>query len=187
MKFTINIAKIITATALSVMTSLSIPIVGEFLAGVVIAAGIVELGIAIDQRNKIASLASGGYTGTGYGQADETGYKPAGVVHENEYVIPAWQGKDPVVANAIKIIEAHRVTHTYVGAGNANAGTGITNPREPAGPSFVGFDERTLEVMDKHTKAMERIIEEGIKGKWVYTDFKQFEERTKKSIDLFTT
>ena len=34
------------------------------------------------------SFARGGYTGDGYGQRDESGFKPAGIVHEGEYVVP---------------------------------------------------------------------------------------------------
>lgn len=37
---------------------------------------------------KAMKFAKGGYTGDGFGNADETGYKPAGIVHENEYVVP---------------------------------------------------------------------------------------------------
>lgn len=38
------------------------------------------------QANKFAD---GGYTGRGFGSPDETGFKPAGVVHEDEYVVPS--------------------------------------------------------------------------------------------------
>lgn len=37
---------------------------------------------------KISGFAEGGYTGSGFGQPDSSGYKVAGFVHENEYVIP---------------------------------------------------------------------------------------------------
>jgi hypothetical protein len=35
-------------------------------------------------------FAEGGYTGSGYGTPDNSGYKVAGVVHEGEYVAPKW-------------------------------------------------------------------------------------------------
>jgi hypothetical protein len=34
------------------------------------------------------SFAEGGFTGDGFGSPDSTGFKPAGVVHEGEYVVP---------------------------------------------------------------------------------------------------
>ncbi len=37
---------------------------------------------------KSIKFAKGGATGAGYGAPDETGYKPAGIVHEHEYVVP---------------------------------------------------------------------------------------------------
>ncbi|MEJ8803132.1 hypothetical protein [Pontibacter sp. H249] len=35
-------------------------------------------------------FAEGGYTGSGYGAPDHSGYRVAGVVHEGEYVAPKW-------------------------------------------------------------------------------------------------
>jgi hypothetical protein len=39
-------------------------------------------------------FAEGGYTGNGNGTADSTGFKVAGVVHEDEYVAPKWMVED---------------------------------------------------------------------------------------------
>lgn len=47
-------------------------------------------GVFAIQRNQIehtTGFAEGGYTGTGSGQRDETGYRPAGIVHEGELVV----------------------------------------------------------------------------------------------------
>lgn len=46
--------------------------------------GIFATQIAMIQKQKFAK---GGLTGSGYGSPDETGYKPAGIVHEGELVI----------------------------------------------------------------------------------------------------
>ena len=43
----------------------------------------VQTGIIASQQ-----FAEGGYTGDGFGSPDSTGFKPAGVVHEGEYVVP---------------------------------------------------------------------------------------------------
>lgn len=43
----------------------------------------VQTGIIASQQ-----FAEGGFTGDGFGSPDSTGFKPAGVVHEGEYVVP---------------------------------------------------------------------------------------------------
>ncbi len=53
------------------------------LAGVATARSAVQAGIVASQK-----FADGGYTGDGYGSPDSSGFKPAGVVHEGEYVVP---------------------------------------------------------------------------------------------------
>lgn len=42
------------------------------------------------QATSYTYYAKGGFTGNGYGTPDHTGYKPAGIVHENEWVAPKW-------------------------------------------------------------------------------------------------
>lgn len=51
----------------------------------------------------------GGYTGSGTGQLDANGRMLAGVVHSNEYVIPAKLMQDPYVVNITKSLEALRL------------------------------------------------------------------------------
>lgn len=46
--------------------------------------------IGIIAKIKSFKFAEGGYTGEGFGAPDETGFKIAGFVHENEYVMPKW-------------------------------------------------------------------------------------------------
>lgn len=53
------------------------------LAKIAIARSAVQTGIIASQQ-----FAEGGYTGDGFGSPDSTGFKPAGVVHEGEYVVP---------------------------------------------------------------------------------------------------
>jgi len=53
------------------------------LAGIATARSAVQAGIIASQK-----FADGGYTGDGYGSPDSSGFKPAGVVHEGEYVVP---------------------------------------------------------------------------------------------------
>ena len=99
-------------------------------------------------------MASGGYTGRGYGDPDETGYRVAGKVHEDEYVIPAWQRKDPWVVNVERVIEAHRKSKTFVSddtgiSNSARAGV-ISGGAMSAAPIVVTYtDERLLATMDR--------------------------------------
>lgn len=59
------------------------PVAGIPLAGATIATGLANL---LQIRN--VKFARGGYTGSGFGSPDSTGFKPAGIVHEHEYVAP---------------------------------------------------------------------------------------------------
>lgn len=54
------------------------------------------------------TFAEGGYTGKGYGKADHTGYKPAGIVHENEYVVPEKVMNNPQGKYLVSKLESMR-------------------------------------------------------------------------------
>uniref|UniRef100_UPI0039A51BC1 hypothetical protein n=1 Tax=Ornithobacterium rhinotracheale TaxID=28251 RepID=UPI0039A51BC1 len=96
-------------TALGVTSALS----KGFPVGTAMAAVIGALGAA--QTAMIASqplpskngYAKGGRT-IGLGFTDETGHEVAGVVHADEYVIPAWLRKQPEVAKVEQWLEAKR-------------------------------------------------------------------------------
>ncbi len=53
------------------------------LTGIAVARSAIQAGVIASQK-----FADGGFTGAGYGSADSTGFKQAGVVHEGEYVVP---------------------------------------------------------------------------------------------------
>jgi len=77
------------------------------------------------------SFADGGHTGNGYGYSDETGFRQAGIVHENEYVVPKWQVQSPKFSGLIGSLESSRLKGYadggFVGrsASGANAGFDI--------------------------------------------------------------
>ena len=50
-------------------------------------------------------FAKGGYTGKGDGQRDETGFKVAGVVHQDEWVAPKWMVESPKYGGMINQLE----------------------------------------------------------------------------------
>lgn len=110
MQKVIRIADAISATALGVANSLKVggP-VGIVLASLVGALGAVQVDIISSQPlPEKQSYATGGYTGNGYGQPDASGYRPAGIVHEGEYVTPKWMLQNPVVADTISWMESIR-------------------------------------------------------------------------------
>ena len=53
------------------------------LGAIAVAKSAIQAGVIASQK-----FADGGFTGDGYGSADSTGFKQAGVVHEGEYVVP---------------------------------------------------------------------------------------------------
>lgn len=110
MQKVIRIADAISATALGVANSLKVggP-AGIVLASLVGALGAVQVDIISSQPlPEKQSYATGGYTGNGYGQPDASGYRPAGIVHEGEYVTPKWMLQNPVVADTISWMESIR-------------------------------------------------------------------------------
>lgn len=51
----------------------------------------------------------GGFTGQGYGAPDESGSRPAGVVHAGEYVSPAWQVNHPETGPVVRWLNERRL------------------------------------------------------------------------------
>lgn len=101
----------IGATAQAVATALTAgPIAGPILAGIVGALGAVQVGIIASQPlPERPSFAGGGFTGDGFGSPDNTGYKPAGIVHQNEWVAPEWMTQNPRTAKVIDYLESVRL------------------------------------------------------------------------------
>jgi len=64
-----------------------IPYVGPAL-GTAAAAAAIVAGLANVAQINGVQFAAGGYTGPGFGAPDSSGFKPAGIVHEHEYVTP---------------------------------------------------------------------------------------------------
>jgi hypothetical protein len=83
----IRLFEVATSTAAAIVKTLAEPTLpfpaNVITASLIGASGAVQLAAVASQK-----FAGGGYTGSGYGSPDETGYKPAGIVHEGEYVVP---------------------------------------------------------------------------------------------------
>ena len=100
----VTIGQIISSTALAIMQSFAQlgPIAGPIAAAFIGATGMVQLAMAVDERNRVKSLAVGGYTGDG-GK-----YEPAGIVHKGEYVIPQEGVNNPSIRPVISMFEIAR-------------------------------------------------------------------------------
>lgn len=79
-------------------------IIGGVLTGVAVA----RTGLAL-AKIQSTKFAGGGYTGTGAGIApDNSGHRPVGVVHNDEWVGPKWMTQHPVFGPQIASLEAIR-------------------------------------------------------------------------------
>lgn len=70
------------------------------LAGISAATTAAQIALIATQK-----FAKGGYTGKGDGQRDETGFKVAGVVHQDEWVAPKWMVESPRYGGMINELE----------------------------------------------------------------------------------
>ncbi len=103
LNFAVSAASIIASTAAGVMKAFEQTGVGGFILGALIgAAGLVQLGIANAQREKVKGFSSGGFTGPG-GK-----YEPAGIVHAGEYIVPQEGTRNQRIKPLIDAIEINR-------------------------------------------------------------------------------
>lgn len=86
----IDIAQAISNGALAITRAFAQGgVTGFATSGIIAAQTAAQVGVIASQKfDGGGSFAEGGFTGDGFGSADSTGFKPAGVVHEGEYVVP---------------------------------------------------------------------------------------------------
>lgn len=104
------------------------------------------------------TFARGGFTGDGYGSPDETGFKQAGIVHENEYVVPAWQVQSPKFSPLISSLESSRLKGYADGGfvGRSALSTNQTNNVESILDAIRNMPAPVVAVSDIETKANQR-------------------------------
>ncbi len=95
------IKEAIVAGALAVISALKTGPLAAIAAGIAAAA---QVAIIASQK-----FARGGYTGRGSGARDSSGYRPAGIVHEGEYVAPKWQVESPETGPVVQWLENRRL------------------------------------------------------------------------------
>lgn len=98
-----------TARALTggIAAAQSVPYPGNLVAMASVIASILA---NVAQAKQIAGFAGGGFTGSGFGSPDSSGFKPAGIVHEHEYVVPKRVTYSPAAQPHIRALESMRLS-----------------------------------------------------------------------------
>ena len=135
----VNIAKAIAAGALAAVEAFAAagnPILGAVFAAIVAATTALEVATIVKQRNAIKNASvnssgssstpkTGNRTMTGFSEGGETPWAPSdntpvGIVHANEYVIPAWmKRREPVL---ISNLERYRKAGSHGRSGSPSRG-----------------------------------------------------------------
>ena len=125
-----NMFSIIGSTAVAVAKALP----NLVLAGIVGGFGLLQLGIVAAQPlPERPSFADGGFTGSGFGSPDKSGFKPAGIVHEGEWTAPKWMVETPRFAKVIDYLESVRQGKT-----TAMAEGGFSSEKAETPTPFLG-------------------------------------------------
>ena len=200
----INIAKTIGAGALAVVQAFAQlgPIAGAVAAALIGVTTAAEVATIISQRNAIknASVSGGGgsssapktgqRTVTGYSEGGETPWSasdntPVGVVHANEYVIPAWmKRREP---RLIADLERYRKAGSHGRTGSKSKGF--------ADGGFTGNATSASNTVADSSAAIERAVYNGIRaaieGEWlraylVRNDLTEIDNQDARFKDIFT-
>lgn len=123
---------------------------------------------------KIATtkFAVGGYTGRGYGLPDETGFRPAGIVHENEYVAPAWMTRNAETAPVIAWLESRRL-RKYADGGLVSVSTTPTFQTYQAVGAGGAVSNAEMQQFTRAVYQFERIVAAfptEVRSRVVYTE-----------------
>lgn len=134
------------------------------------------IGAGVTQQIAIATapepFAKGGFTGDGIGVTDNTGYKIAGVVHQDEWVGPKWMLKNPRTAPVINWLEDFRTGKTprYADGGmtpkssvDAIASNGVA----------VNNNGELVTAINNNTAVMQQLLSEGVEARLYYDEFKR--------------
>lgn len=123
------------------------PVAGIPLAGATIATGLANL---LQIRN--VKFARGGYTGSGFGSPDSTGFKPAGIVHEHEYVAPKRVVMSAAAQPHIQALESMRLRKYADGGLVANTTLRGTNEAMMATDALKNIPQPVLDLSETRKK-----------------------------------
>lgn len=146
------------------------PIAGPIIGGILTAVAVGRSVLAIG-KIKNAQFSGGGATGPGLFR-DSTGHRVAGVVHDNEYVMPKWMVQDSSMQPVLRWIENRRLR------GYAQGGfvTSDTTPVPGASGSAAAIQNQSEAKMDILIAATMMVAEKisqiptTLKANVVYTD-----------------
>lgn len=129
----------------------SSPVRGSIAAAVAVASGLAR----VAQINKIG-FASGGYTGDGLGIMDGSGFKVAGVVHENEWVASKAMVESPKTGPVIMALERARRLGSFDAGGftsfDANQAIGgLNSTQQPQVVPVLVLEEFEYKSNEKNT------------------------------------
>lgn len=154
------------------------------LAGIVGGMGLLQLGIVAAQPlPEKPSFDRGGYTGAGFGSPDNSGFKPAGVVHENEWIAPKWMVENPRTAKVIDYLESVRAGKTKPMADGGYANETDPAPSNPEFPAFQNNpDSNLLPVLSRLSSFLEYLIDNGVVMEDSFKNGKRL-KKTLKNVD----
>ena len=134
-------------------------------------------GLAVSPMGQLLAM-SGMRVGSSGKLTDGSGFAVAGVVHEDEYVIPKWQLADPQVAAVAQWLEARRMRGFADGGPTSSGSSGATLPMAAASPATDG--ERTYAVQ---TQMLAALLTMGAQ----LADVKQWQRELNVRLDLRAT
>lgn len=144
---------------------------GPIIGGVLTAVAVARTGLAL-KKIQDTKFAGGGYTGAGIGGRDQTGFKPAGIVHEGEYVVPKWIVDNPSMAPVVHFLETHRL-RGFADGGFAGMNTTPNSASLPSTTSSQRVSIEQVEMLDAAVKRFERVVAafpKEVKSRVVYQD-----------------
>lgn len=150
-----------TAAALAggISSSQDIPYPGNLVA---MASTIATILANIAQAKSIAGFAEGGYTGPGYGRPDSSGFKPAGIVHENEYVAPKWIVNSSAGSYHVNALESMRLRGYADGGLVTSSATQDTNTAVAQMNALKNLPAPVLSIVEYEKKAKRVRIKEDL-------------------------
>lgn len=144
-----KVSDIIAGTAAAIIQGYSqLGVFGTAFAAIMGATGAVQAGIAYKEYEKVKGYSEGGYTGGGLFK-DNSGHSVAGVVHDNEYVVPKRLLEQPDIARVVHLIEQVRQGKSQ---GFAQGGPTSTSAEVAIAETPIqqnGFDSSMLESLLK--------------------------------------
>lgn len=159
------------------------PIAGNVIAGIQTVAAVARAGRATSKVAK-QKFAIGGYTGRGM-EKDETGHRVAGVVHENEWVAPAWMMNNPSTKARIENLEYIR-RNGFAQGGLATVDTSPTTSVSDSlfvgVPNQNGGNDEVVNRLDSLIIAMSN-MPTSLKANVVYEDIQEKDSEYAQSIE----